>query len=294
MRKRGKTSKKVRLRKKARHTAAVLFLMYIIYIAVLIKTALLREGMNINIRYVNIVPGHFIVSMLLGEASLISIMKNIVFNIILFIPLGFIIAFLFRKLGLIKTLLIGSIISIAIEIVQYVCSLGITQIDDVITAGIGIAIGYSVQQALRRCLGNGLNMYSISMWFLLVTNAICIGTIFLYDPIIIHIDVEKSNAKVLAGLDPESYNKKVICTGFTENTIVTKEGNYEISNKAKLYTQVYKYSYNDVNMFQTSIIYKRAEFVNVEKLMQKESHLAYLWFDEEGKCEHIILKVYEY
>lgn len=62
--------------------------------------------------------------------------KDIVLNILLFFPIGF--------LGRKKGVLFGFLLSLVIEITQYVCLLGFCEVDDVLNNTIGCFIGYLI------------------------------------------------------------------------------------------------------------------------------------------------------
>ncbi|MNI08150.1 VanZ like family protein [compost metagenome] len=65
-------------------------------------------------------------------------------NIILFVPMGFLVPSVLRKSSFLKTMGISLGIIVAIEIIQYVTNLGATDIDDVILNMTGCLIGYMV------------------------------------------------------------------------------------------------------------------------------------------------------
>ena len=62
---------------------------------------------------------------------------DIALNILLFIPLGFLV-------GDKRTILIGLLLSAGIELTQYVLKLGVCEVDDVLNNTIGTAIGFSL------------------------------------------------------------------------------------------------------------------------------------------------------
>lgn len=71
-------------------------------------------------------------------------------NVILFIPFGLILPFLykvFRNIAL--TIITGFTFSVSIEIIQYLTKRGFFQIDDIITNVIGTLIGYSVAYGIQ-------------------------------------------------------------------------------------------------------------------------------------------------
>lgn len=77
-----------------------------------------------------------------GENS--SLLPEIVMNIVGFIPLGFLMIVVFQKLKWWQVILIGFLVSISIETLQYIFKLGIAEFDDVFNNTFGVAIGYSL------------------------------------------------------------------------------------------------------------------------------------------------------
>jgi glycopeptide antibiotics resistance protein len=75
----------------------------------------------------------------------ITAWRNIILNIIMFVPFGFLLSVLserFRKAG--KTYLVGFILTVGIECIQYFTGRGIFEIDDIIGNTIGTMIGYGL------------------------------------------------------------------------------------------------------------------------------------------------------
>lgn len=68
--------------------------------------------------------------------------EDLCLNIILFIPFGFLLPYLWPKLNFYKTVLLSLIFSILIEGFQYIGHLGCCDIDDVINDTLGTCIGY--------------------------------------------------------------------------------------------------------------------------------------------------------
>ncbi len=76
--------------------------------------------------------------------------EDLLLNIILFIPLGFLLPYIWPKLNFCKTLLISLLFSAAIEGTQYIAHLGCCDIDDVINNTIGACIGYGCLSLYRK------------------------------------------------------------------------------------------------------------------------------------------------
>lgn len=73
--------------------------------------------------------------------------SDILLNILLFIPLGFLI-------GGWKGILCGFILSCGIELTQYFCRLGYCELDDVLNNTIGSAIGVGLNVVIRKSIGD--------------------------------------------------------------------------------------------------------------------------------------------
>lgn len=79
-----------------------------------------------------------------GYGYIWSFTYNVLGNLIWFMPLGFLMPLLEGKWGILKTVGIGALISIAIEILQFICVTGISDIDDVIFNTLGTLLGYGL------------------------------------------------------------------------------------------------------------------------------------------------------
>lgn len=82
--------------------------------------------------------------------------KNLMCNLIIFIPYGFLVSLLWGKNSHkgIKVIVSGCMLSIAIEILQYVTAFGQLDIDDVILNTLGVVIGYALFRGMERLLKN--------------------------------------------------------------------------------------------------------------------------------------------
>lgn len=132
----------------------ILLVLFAIYLAVLFKITIFRDSSS-GVRSVNLVPlttiSEYFQSMLSGN-RIIGI-SNILGNLIMFCPLGYISALLFpemRKLTRILILALG--FSLVIEVFQYIFARGSTDIDDVILNILGGAAGYWVYVLISRFL----------------------------------------------------------------------------------------------------------------------------------------------
>lgn len=75
--------------------------------------------------------------------------NNILLNMLLFLPLGFL-------LGNKKGIIVGFFISLGIEVTQYIELLGFCKIDDVLNNTIGTMIGVSFRRVLQKIMNYSL------------------------------------------------------------------------------------------------------------------------------------------
>ncbi len=90
----------------------------------------------------NFVPFKTIVPYLFGYKGLIIAGVNLVGNIALLVPIGFLVPLVYRNMTWKKSLIIAIVSGLAIETMQTVLRVGIFDIDDVILNALGVMIGY--------------------------------------------------------------------------------------------------------------------------------------------------------
>jgi glycopeptide antibiotics resistance protein len=126
----------------------------IVYCAVLIKVMVFKDISIIRIGSLmlnfggthegpaNFVPFKTILPYLLGEKGFIIAGINIVGNIVLLVPIGFLVPFVYLKMTWKKSFALAVAAGFAIEGMQEVLLVGIFDIDDVILNGVGVMVGY--------------------------------------------------------------------------------------------------------------------------------------------------------
>ena len=129
-------------------------LMLILYAALLVKLMILKEMPDLNLGFIrlrfggtqegqaNFIPFKSIWSYLHGEKGLVIGGINIIGNIVLLIPIGFLFPFVIRNLNWTLSLVLAVACGLAIECTQAILHIGIFDIDDVILNGLGVMLGY--------------------------------------------------------------------------------------------------------------------------------------------------------
>ncbi|WP_427126720.1 VanZ family protein [Priestia megaterium] len=99
---------------------------------------------------INLVP-FFTISDLLFHHSFGDFILNNIGNVVLFLPFGFFLPMRFKKIdNFSKSLLVGMLFSVSIEIVQIFMPNRWTDIDDVLLNTLGTGVGYSLFKALNK------------------------------------------------------------------------------------------------------------------------------------------------
>lgn len=118
--------------KKLRKVLTVLYVIVILYITVFSRTPgseRIFKGLFWEYRY--------------------GMWNNILLNMLLFLPLGFL-------LGNKKGIVVGFFISLGIEVTQYIELLGFCKIDDVLNNTIGTMLGVSFRRVLQKIMNYSL------------------------------------------------------------------------------------------------------------------------------------------
>ncbi len=97
-------------------------------------------GTNVN-GQTNFIPFKTIMSYLNGSKGLVIATINIIGNIALLLPFGFLLRFIFKSIDLRKTLSFAVLAGLVIEGTQVIFNVGIFDIDDVILNAFGVLIG---------------------------------------------------------------------------------------------------------------------------------------------------------
>ena len=136
---------------KKRLLPSILLLAYSI---ILVKVMVLKDVQMIRIGPImlnfggtqvgdpNFVQFKTILPYLLGEYGFLIGALNIVGNIAFLVPIGFMLPFVFARIGWKKSLVLAILSGMFIELTQVVLHVGIFDIDDVILNGLGVMVGF--------------------------------------------------------------------------------------------------------------------------------------------------------
>lgn len=139
--------------------------LFFVYMVLLYHLTVFRNGMTVfqariewhALSDIYILPFVDSVKLFFGE-SLFSPLYNIVGNIVWFIPLGFLSSRLIgtKQTGL-RSIVLGGIISLSIESMQFLFYIGVAHIDDVLLNILGSWIGYRLYGLYQQYKGGRAN-----------------------------------------------------------------------------------------------------------------------------------------
>ena len=121
-----------------KHFRLVPKLLLIEYLALLLCSTVLFRTESKDVRY-SVEPLWSYESIQYGHLELIA--ENVM-NVVVFIPMGFLLGCSFRKMRLWKVFVIGICMSTTIEALQFYYKRGFSEVDDVIHNTIGCLLGY--------------------------------------------------------------------------------------------------------------------------------------------------------
>lgn len=130
----------------------ILFFTLVYFSAVVYGVFFARRRRHIKKRDLNLVPVRNIINDYhqIKGTGVYNFYSNLLGNFVLFIPLPFILIWLFRMKNYCSILVTGLLISIGIECIQYIFEMGVADIDDVILNTLGTAVGLLCYTARKK------------------------------------------------------------------------------------------------------------------------------------------------
>lgn len=155
----------------------VVFAFYIVFLGF----ALFRT--HHSTRSLNLIPFQSITAYLAGGDRILSAfaLSNVLGNIALFIPLGVYIFLFSRKKRVLPSTLWVVLVSLTVEVVQYISKMGIGDIDDVILNGLGGFIGAVACKLVWNWCRDAEQLRRVVAIGAPVGAAVCFGILFLYN-----------------------------------------------------------------------------------------------------------------
>lgn len=139
------------MKKKEKHLKTVASILFILYLLILVWVILFKLQFTLSdidhIRNINLIPFHYSTA----TSEQIHI-EEVMANVLIFIPFGIFLSMLTSKMKLRNKILIFFATSLVLETMQYVLTIGSTDITDLITNVTGGAIGIILYRLLLKAV----------------------------------------------------------------------------------------------------------------------------------------------
>lgn len=194
---------------------------FIIYCAILIKVMVFKDMPTIQIGQLmlnfsgtnsghgpNFVPFKTILPYLLGHKGLIIAGVNLIGNIALLVPIGFIVPFINQKLNWKIILFIAIVAGLSIELPQVALGVGIFDIDDILLNAVGVMIGYWAFLIFAKWVrSKNYKAIIAATTIIIIVSASALYAIYPKEPLINHRNIVKNinsdnKTEILEGNDP--------------------------------------------------------------------------------------------
>ena len=135
-----------RLRRRPSEFRYLNFMLLGIYLFANLYLTLLSRQVGL-VRQLELTPFWSYKAALRGDASL---REEVILNILLYVPLGYLLHYAFPKLEWWRVIVIGFVMSVLTETTQLVFKLGFCEIDDLISNTMGTVLGVGAYRAYKR------------------------------------------------------------------------------------------------------------------------------------------------
>lgn len=163
------------MKRKRKFLVSVLFL---IYLALLVWIILFKLQFNINdldtVRNINIIPFYYD-----KEIGVAFHIREVLENLLIFVPMGiYLQMLLFKRRSYLKLLIIAGI-SLLLEIAQYILAIGSSDITDLITNTVGGLLGITLYSIVARLLKNREKADKLFLVLAVIVSTFIIGLLAL-------------------------------------------------------------------------------------------------------------------
>jgi glycopeptide antibiotics resistance protein len=100
--------------------------------------------------HANYVPFKTILPQLRGQPRWSNAIINLVGNTVLFVPIGFLVLLIYRKMRWQKSLVLAVAVGVTMEVMQGVLRVGVVDVDDMILNALGVMSGYWICRVWER------------------------------------------------------------------------------------------------------------------------------------------------
>ena len=125
----------------------IIFITFIIYLLIVLRLTVFRVGVCYAERQYNFAFFSDLIY-IYRNMGISHFLRLFLGNIGWFIPFGFILPLLWKRISFLKTVFMGFLFSLTIEFMQFAFYKGVAEVDDLILNTFGVAIGYLLNKWL--------------------------------------------------------------------------------------------------------------------------------------------------
>lgn len=282
----------------------------LVYAFALIKIVLLKSGFTTELRSIQYIPFSFVKDLSNPEAGIDIVLKNVLGNFAIFIPLGILLPLFIKKLSFSSTVLTGFITSLSIELLQYIVGFGMTDIDDLILNTLGCALGAGLYFGLFSRSKKFLHAELISFTFLAVFGCFGVLSLWLYQPSALPARIAYENEEVFGETDRDSYTISAFCNEIEDGRLMLRQdsiypntaGTRSYSDSSYAFAEdvliieehhSFKYSPNG-NIQKTIVSYEvgSAEKAS-EDIKLSDGTFSDIWLNDNDECVLLVYTINE-
>lgn len=280
----------------------------VVYLLVLAKIVIFKSGFTTGFRTLSLIPFQFIHDFFSPTTSIDVLLKNALGNFAIFIPMGILLPALFQRLNVKKTVLTCFLVSLTIEVAQYIFGIGITDIDDLILNTLGAAAGALLFFNFLKKMDYKARTNIATLSFLSIFGMCGVLSLWLYQPSMLPAQSKVINQEILGGLSPDSFDMEAVCTRVDGNTLVTYTIIYDkktdteknedfqciVDNDTEFFTRLLGAQYSpNGNVQKTISTYEKISKEKFDALVKEERRSVDLWVSDDKKCSTVIVWMWE-
>ena len=172
----------------------------------------------------NWIPFKTIVPYLLGEKGWLIGGINILGNILILVPIGFLLPFAFQPCSWKKCVLLALLLCCSIEGLQVFYQVGIFDVDDVILNVMGVFLGFWLGQIFQNSPFYQFNFTPKKLGILFVTGFLLLGLFFSYGPIGLEKAPFKEPRNMISANPGSKQLQEDLCNGTGGTGQITSKG----------------------------------------------------------------------
>ncbi len=284
----------------------VLVIIGVVYVAVLLKIVIFKYGLTNDLRSISLIPFSFL-SMFNGEVSLYVALKNVLGNIFLFVPLGiYLNYFLQKNVG--KSILIGFLVSLSFETIQYTVGCGAADIDDLLLNTIGVVMGVLLYKCFISMVDKRCGIQIGMVAFLSLFGICGVLSLYIFAPGVLPTQIERINEEIYVESGLEDFTVSLVATGIDEGELIgdvekkaynksgeivdfSQNGRYVFASDAIIILENRAYEYSASGDIQKmTITYEEATMEELAQVLEK-NRFVYLLLNEKNEIVAISVNI---